>query len=270
MKTFYQKISRLTVFFALLAGFAGAAEPPPAMTAKDLAAKLSALQQDGSSYVRLTLDVKPPPGSPKIALQLQIKQRRTATVSEVIYQVMWPKARAGEAVLLRQSAGQAASGTYFTPPDTVRQLTAAQMKEPLFGSDLTFADVLENFFSWQNQSLAGTEVVDRVNCQILESKPGNGQRSPYGRVRTWVDLRRMVPMRIEKYLPSGALARRIATTRVATDDRQRQIPSDLTISGARADSATELSGSRINHGVNYANTTFTAEGLKDLSVPRAN
>ena len=268
MKSIYHSITRLTII-ALLAGSAGAAETPPAgMTAKDLAAKLGALQEDGSSYVRLTLDVTPPSGSPKIALQLQIKQRRTATATEVIYQVMWPKARAGEAVLLRQTAGQAASGTYFTPPDTVRPLTAAQMREPLFGSDLTFADVLENFFAWQHQSFGGTEVVDRVSCQILESKPGGGQRSNYGSVRTWVDLRRMVPMRVEKYLPSGALARRITTTRVAADDRQRQIPADLTVSGARAGTTTELNGSRINHGVSYANTTFTADGLKDLSVPR--
>lgn len=267
MKSLYQTIAKFTGI-AMLAGSAGAAAPPVAMTAKDLAANLGALQQDGSSYVRLTLDVKPPPGSPKIALQLQIKQRRTATATEVIYQVIWPKARVGEAVLLRQTAGRAASGSYFTPPGTVRPLTAAQMNEPLFGSDLSLADVLDNFFLWHHQSFAGTEVVARVKCQILESKPGTGQRSNYGSVRTWVDLRRMVPMRIEKYLPSGALARRIDTTRVATDDRQRQIPSDLTVSGARADSATELSGSRINHGVNFANGTFTAEGLKDLSPPR--
>ena len=267
MKHIHQTITRLTVI-ALLAGSAGAAETPAAMTAKDLAAKLGALQQDGSSYVRLTLDVTVP-GSPKIALQLQIKQRRSATSTEVIYQVMWPKARAGEAVLLRQTGGQEASGACFTPPATVRPLTAPQLKEPLFGSDLTCADVLENFFAWQHQSFAGTEVVDRISCQILESKPGNGQRSTYGSVRTWVDLRRMVPMRIEKYLPSGTLARRITTTRVATDDRQRRIPADLTVSGVRAGSATELSGSRINHGVSYANGTFTAEGCKDLSVPRA-
>jgi len=268
MKSIYHIITRLTVI-ALLVGSAGAVEPPAAITAKELAAKLGALQQDGSSYVRLTMDVVPPPGSPKIALQLQIKQRRTATTTEVIYQVMWPKARAGEAVLLRQTAGQAASGIYFTPPDTVRPLTASQMKEPLFGSDLTFADVLENFFAWPNQLFGGTEVVDRVNCQILESKPGKGQRSDHGSVRTWVDLRRMVPMRIEKYLPSGALACRIATTRVATDDLERRIPADLTVSGARAGAATELSGSRIKHGVSYANGTFTAAGLKDLSAPRA-
>lgn len=200
-----------------------------------------------------------------LRIESQIKQRRSATASEIIYQVIRPKARAGEGVLLRQTAGQAASGLCFTPPDTVRALTASPLKEPLFGSDLTFADVLENFFTWQHQALVGTAVVDRVSCQILKSKPGSGQHSTYASVHTWVDLRRMVPLRIDKFLASGALARRIATTRVAADDLQHKIPAELTISGAHAESATELKGSRINHGVSYANATFTAEGLKDPS-----
>ncbi len=267
MKSIYQLIHRFT-FIALLVGSASAAPPPPTMTAKDIATKLGSLQQDGSSYVRLTLEVKPLPDSPKMTLQLQIKQRRTATATEMIYQVIWPKARAGEGVLLRQPAGQPASGAYFTPPDTLRPLTASQMKDALFGSDLTFADVLENFFAWQNQTIIGTGVIDRVSCQILESKPDKSQHSNYGSVRTWVDLRRMVPMRIDKFLPSGTLARRITTTRVAADDLERRIPADLTVSGVRADASTELRGSRINHAVSYANGTFTADGLKDPGVPR--
>ena len=268
MNTICHDFSRLAAF-ALLATLANAAETQAPMTAKDLAAKLDALQQDGSSFVRLTMEVKPSSGSPKTTLQLQIKRRRSAASTEVVYQILWPKPRAGEAVLLRQSAGGAASGTCFTPPNTMRPLAEAQMKEPLFGSDLTLADVLEDFFAWHQQTFAGTESVDHVECQILESKPGKGQHSAYGSVRTWVDLRRMVPMRIEKFLPSGTLARRIDTTRVTTDDRQRQIPAEFTVTGTRTNSATDLSGSRINHGVSYANSTFTADGLKDLSVPRS-
>ena len=267
MSSLYRLIFLLTVF-ALLAWSAAAVEPAPALTAKDLAAKLSAVQQDGSSYVRLTLEVKPPPGTPKVVLQLQIKQRRTATTTDVVYQVLWPKARAGEAVLLRQTASQPASGVLFIPPNSLRALTAPQLKEPLLGGDLSYADVLENFFAWQHQAVIGSEVVDRVTCQILESKPGPGQRSSYARVRTWVDLRRMVPMRVEKYLPSGTLARRIDTTRVITDDRQRQIPANLTVSGARAGSITELDGSRLKHGVNYGEGVFTPAGLQDLTTPR--
>ena len=113
------------------------------------------------------------------------------------------------------------------------------MNEALFGSDLSYEDVIENFFGWENQTIVGTEVLNRVNCLILESKPGKSEPSTYASVRSWIDPRRLVPLRVEKYLPSGQMARRIDTTRVATDDKGRSIPADLTVRGSREDSVTE-------------------------------
>jgi Outer membrane lipoprotein-sorting protein len=246
---------------------AHAADAPPALSAKDLAARLSALQQDGSSFVRLKMDVRPAGGA-KYSLQLQIKQRRTQASTEVVYQVLWPKERAGEAVLLKRSGSGTVSGSAFTPPNTVRAIGAAQMKEGLFGSDLSYADVLDNFFAWDNQTIVGSEVVDRVNCQILESKPGKGERSTYPVVRTWVDSRRLVPLRIEKYLASGAVARRIDTRDVATDDLRRAIPANLAVSNPQQGSATDLDGSKIRHDVTLTDRDFTPEGIKDLAAPR--
>lgn len=66
-------------------------------TGAELAAKLSASQQDGSSLVRLKME------SRGVTLQLQIKQRRTASATEVVYQILWPKERLGEAVLLKKN-----------------------------------------------------------------------------------------------------------------------------------------------------------------------
>jgi hypothetical protein len=244
-----------------------AADPaPPALSASDLAARLSAFHD--TSYVRLRLEVKQPAGAVKVALQLQIKERRTKTTADVVYQVLWPKERKGESVLLRKAANRAATGALFTPPDTVRPLDASQMNEPLFGSDLSYEDVIENFFAWEHQALVGTEVVDRVNCQILESKPGKGDRSTYASVRAWVDVRRLVPLRVEKYLASGQLARRIDTTNVSKEDDGRYIPANLTVRGPRKDSVTELEGSRIKHDLIYADREFTPDGLKELTPPR--
>ncbi len=123
------------------------------MTAQELAARLSAVQQDGSSYVRLRMEVKPSSGA-AASLQIQIKQRRTNSGSEVVYQVLFPKEQKGEAVLLRQSAGHSASGTLFVPPDKEQSLDSSKMKEPLLGSDLCYDDVVENFFAWPRQSVA--------------------------------------------------------------------------------------------------------------------
>lgn len=249
MKTLHRLIT-----FALLALTANAADP-----ATELAAKLSASQQDGSSLVRLKMDAR------GVTLQLQIKQRRTASATEVVYQILFPKERLGESVLLKKIGNQAATGTLFVPPATVRQL---DMKDALFGSDVSYADVLENFFAWPNQAIVGTEVVNRVSCQILESKPGKGQRSNYAAVRTWVDTKRSVPLRIEKYNSSGQVVRRIDSGRIVTDDIGRHVPSGLTVSDPAKGSSTELDGSKLRHDVTFTDAEFTAEGLKQLTTPR--
>lgn len=241
---------------------------PAAPSATDLAARLSAKQQDGTAYVRMRLEISggPKPG----AVQIQGKSRSTGSGTELVYQVLWPKERKGEAVLLRRSGNRAASGTLFTPPDTTRPLDASQLREPFFGSDLAYEDVIENFFGWSQQNLVGTETVDNVPCQILESKPGKGESSLYASVRTWVDTRRLVPLRVEKYGGSGGnkLVRRIETTRVVNDDKGRAIPANLAIRGPGGDSTTQLDGGKITHAISFTDAEFTPEGIKQTSIPR--
>lgn len=226
-----------------------------ALSAADLAGRMNAVQQDGNSYVRLKLDTS---GG---TLQLEGKQRKGRGGAEVVYRVLFPRERKGEAVLLRPGGG-----AKFVPPDTVQSFSAAQMDEPFFGSALANADLVENFFAWPQQTLAGTETVDRVNCAVLESKPAKGG-SIYGSVKSWIDTRRMVPMKVEKYSGSGQLVRRITTTKVVTDDKRRQIPANLTITGPRGTS--ELDGSKIKHGVQFTDAEFTPEGLKQAGAASA-
>ncbi len=227
-------------------------------TASDLASKLSALRQDGASYVRLRMDTK---GG---TLQLQIKQRMTKNSSDVVYQVLFPKDRKGEAVLLKRT-GRSSSGSVFLPPNTVKPI--GDMKDSMFGSDLTYEDIIDNFYGWDQQAIVGTEAVDGVNCQVLESKPGKGDRSSYGSVKSWIDPKRMVPLRIEKYSGSGQLVRRIDTTRVVAD-AGHHIPANLAVTSARQGSTTQIDGSRIKHDVNYTDADFSVDGLKEMTVPK--
>ena len=88
-------------------------------------------------------------------------------------------------------------------------------------------------------------------------------------MRTWVDSRRLIPLRIEKYLASGRPARRIDTSNVVTDDIGRQIPANLTVRDSRKDSITELDGSRIKHDIRFDDAEFTPEALRQMSIPRS-
>ena len=237
------------------------------MSPKELASAVAA-KQEGTAYVRLRLQVKPSGNTADETLQIQIKERRTKAATDLVYQVLWPQTRKGESVLLHQETGHSASGSLFTPPDKAQTLTTSQLRQPFFGSDLSYLDVIEDPLSWENQTITGTEAVNGVNCTILESKPNKGE-SEYARVRSWIDPNRLVQMRMEKYSPSGEVKVRIETSRVANDDKGRPIPANLIVQTPQKGSVTELDGSRIKHNVTFSDSEFTPDGLKQVSAPTA-
>jgi outer membrane lipoprotein-sorting protein len=219
-----------------------------------LAAKLRA-KETGSTLVRIRMQAG------NQILQVQIKSRVSAGAADIVYQILFPKERKGESVLLHRS-GNKFSATSFTPPNTTKQIGAGEMNQALFGIDLSYEDVIDSPFSWSQQAIVGTQDVDRFSCQILESKPGSGHSSSYASVKTWVDPHRMVPLQIEKYDSSGKVIRRVNITRMLLDGGD-SLPADLEVSGTRG-SVTRISGSSIKRGVNYSDAEFTPENLKQL------
>jgi hypothetical protein len=245
---------------ALFVATIPAAEPDSSATsAKELANRMSATGQ-GNALVRAKLEMRAADGTKQV-LQLQIKERRTATLTDLLYQVQWPKERKGEAVILHQDSGGAPHGTVLAPPAAPRALEASQMDGGLFGSDLSYQDAIENFFAWKDQAITGSEIIDGVECQILESKPGKAGVSIYAKVRTWVDSKRLVSLRIEKYSAAGTVLRRIDTTYVARDQHDRFIPGKLTVRNPSKDSSTEFDGARIEQGMQFTDSDFTPEAI---------
>ena len=253
--------SRTACFAAIFLGFGAfpllnsAAEP-----GSDLAGRLRAKEQ-GSTFVRVRMQIG---SGEKQTLQVQIKSRTSGTDADIVYQILFPKERKGESVLLHRLA-EKLTGTRFVPPNTFRPIASSQLTESLFGSDLSYEDIVDNPYVWNQQAIVGTEVIDGNSCQVLESKPAKGHKSSYSSVKTWVDSRRLVPLRIEKYDASGKVVRRINTTRVLLDGTD-SMPADLKVYGPSG-SVTEINGSRIRRGVTYADNEFIPEGLRQLTAP---
>ncbi len=262
MNSLFRSFRHILLGLSLLISSASAEDL--VLSAKALAAQLSRNLQDGSSLVRLKLEVRQPSAGTKTLLQLQVKSRRSQASTELVYQVLWPKERKGESFVLRQSADHPASGSVLTLPDSLVPIPRTKLKDGIFGSDLSYEDLIENFFAWENQAIVGTETIDRIACQILESKPGKSEHVSYLKVRSWIDLKRMVVLRVEKYSESGKLACRIDTTRVAKDDRGRVLASSFSLQRPGQDSVTEIEGSNSKHDVTFADSDFTPEALRVL------
>jgi hypothetical protein len=238
-----------------------------AITAPALASQLQAARGDGSSFVRLRAEISQPSARTKSVLQVQIKSRRSAHRTDLVCQLIWPKERKGESILLTRIGAHAPSGTRFVPPDAMQTLDAQALTGSLFGTDLALEDLTEDFFSWKHQAFAGSEVVDGVTCRILESRPGADDWSGVASVRSWIDVRRTVPLRVEKYSPSGTLIRRIDTRKVVRKDGHWIAASFLVRQPGR-DSQTEFESIRGEQDAVYDDSDFTPEGLRQLAPPR--
>lgn len=237
------------------------------LSATEMAAKLGKVVEDGDSATRLRLNILPAGGGEKEVLQVQVKARRTSEKTDVLYQVLWPKDSKGRAFLIQQEGEAAPKGVAYTPPKTLVPLNESKMKDSLLGSNLAYQDVIENFFRWKNQSVTGKETVDRVECVILESKPGSKDSTPYSKVKSWIDPRRLVALRVEKYDASGKLARKIETTRVAKESGN-YIPASMVVSRPGGKAVTEIEGSNIRHDVKFKDKDFTTSSLNDFRLPR--
>jgi hypothetical protein len=267
MRTYFVKTSSSAKLFSALAIGATAfgiiplhaADPAvPALSATELAARLNALRE-GSALIRTKLEVQSSDGGRRV-LQLQVKERRTKAATDIVYQVLWPNEYKGEAVILHQ-AGGTPKASIIIPRQPLRTIKPSQMGEGLFDSDLSYQDAVENFFAWKKQAIVGSEAINNVNCQILESKPEGSSLTIYAKVRSWIEPQRFVPMRIEKYSSSGELVRRIDVTRVARDEKHHPIPASLTVHGPRKNSVTEFNGARIDQDVQFTDADFTAAGV---------
>jgi hypothetical protein len=129
------------------------------------------------------------------------------------------------------------------------------------------ADVVESFYAWPSQEFVGEETVDGVPCKILLSKPGRGQSSIYGSVKSWMDLKRDVPLKVEKYDDSGKLVRTIVSSRVVRQDGV-YIPATLTVTRPGQNSVTTLAGTR-SKASELSDSDFTEAAMKELKAAPA-
>lgn len=234
------------LLFCLLPAVACAAEGE--WTAAKLAAQLSSLIEDGDSTARVRLT-----SSGGESLQVRIKSRRNGQRAETAYEILWPAPRKGEGLALRQSGGSV-TGTARAASGQTAKLSEADLSKPVFGTALAHADIVGNFFRWSSQSLAGTEKVGNTECLVLESRPGQDDATIYAKVKSYVDPRRMVVMRVEKYDNSGRMVRLVETTRVAKDDRGKDVPAAMTVRAG--ENTTEVDGSNIRHDVAHTAADF--------------
>jgi outer membrane lipoprotein-sorting protein len=250
-------MSALRLALILLLFASPASSQTKTLTAPEFIATVKAAAPKGGVYLRGRMEQTSATG--KTVLQLQIKRRSLANgASEHLYQLLFPKERKGESLLLHVK-GNGFSGSSFIPGKGVTKLTSADRKLKVFGTDMTIDDILTDFLDWPKPEIVAHEKIGTADCSVVLCQEGSKK------VKCWMDEKRYVPMKIEFYDSGDQPARIVETGKVVRMDSGYFIPVSFTLSTPATGTSTLIEGTRSDAVSNYSDADFTEASMQVLS-----
>jgi len=234
---------------------------------EEFVGKVLETQNTAGAVIRGKLSVEDPSPDRAVAVQIRIRLRRDPNVTRLLYQVLWPATRKGEALYLERSVPGAITGFSFMPPDKTSPVNAAALARAYLDSDLTVEDLAEDFLHWPSQKISGEETIGTDVCKILDSRPPASAQSTYSLVRTWISAERLVPLRIEKFR-DGRPAKRF-TIQKTTRHEGIWVPVVTSVQSAGQSRETILELSRGERDVEIPLEEFTLDRIRQLAPTAA-
>ena len=236
-------------------------------SAPELIAAMKAARPSGGLYARLRLEHQVSGGKPVI-LQVQLKRRSVSGGgSETLYQILFPKERKGESLLLRVN-GESFSGIAYTPGQPKRALKPAERASGIFGTALTLDDAIAGFLNWDNHQITGREKVGNAQCTVVESTPAGGSSGAgVNRVRSWIDESRLTAMRVELFAGGDQPIRTVMTHKALKGKSGYYAPVSLTVTDQKSGATTKVEGVRADSDLVYTDADFSDAALESLTVP---
>ncbi len=178
----------------------------------------------------------------------------------VMLRVNAPENLAGSAFLMREAADVSDKGMYVYLPSVrrVRRITGEFADGALLGSDFSYQDFkqLQNGFQDLTSTLEPAEVIESRPVYVLSSLPLAGSPSSYGRIRTWVDQKTCVPLKVEFY--QNRSLQKVMTIPVAAIKQSNNYwyPAEATIRDVKAGTSSQLRVLGVDGGAKVARGTF--------------
>ncbi len=214
---------------------------------------------------RVVVGDESPDGSRRTVLQIRLLGRREQSSDRLLFQVLWPAALKGHALVVERRDRPPLSGFLFDPPSRVTPLTAALIARPFAGTGLTVEDLADDFWRWPGQRFAGRGVDGKQSCTLLESEPPADAYSAYALVRSCVDERRNVPRWVDKVSLDGAVVKRISFVRASSGAGSGSTRLTMRVEGPLVP-PTRVEFLRQDRDVGISPDEFSVEGLARLGT----
>ncbi|MCB1208911.1 MAG: outer membrane lipoprotein-sorting protein [Verrucomicrobiales bacterium] len=234
-------------------------------SAEQYIAAVRAGAPEGGVYARLRMEHSVGGGKASV-LQVQVKRRPgTDGGTDQLYQLLYPKERKGEGLLIHIN-GRQFSGATYAPGLGVENLKSSSAGDALFGTALTIEDLRATFLNWPSQTIIGQEKIGSVPCTIVESKPDASGKGAIC-ARSWIDSTRLVTMRLQFFIGgTDKIVKDVETHKVSRGKSGRYLPVSFTVTNHETGASTKVEGVRSDSGLSYTDADFSPKALETVTA----
>jgi hypothetical protein len=242
----------------------GAIAVNAAESAADLMARVIARQQTTGFSMRATLTIRPAGGKAPQTIQIRAIGQQSGNRTRMLYQALSPDDMKGRAAIVDRVVGQPIQGSLFTPPDSLTPIAAAQLTDPVLGSDMTFEDLAEAYQSWPTHTMIGSDTVEGNDCRVVESRPAPGTTSTYPLIRSCLSESKLLAVRVEQIGANGKVVKRFTLTRTARSPSGVVTARTLDVQNLERGSSSTIDITRGERDIIVASADFSLAKIKSL------
>lgn len=164
----------------------------------------------------------------------------------------------GASYLMREGEKSDEMYVFLPALNKVRRITGGSSDGPLFGTDLSYADIkqIHNAFSGNQPVIEAAEKLDGRAVKRLSVVPHQEAGSRYSRIRAWVDDESCVALKVE-FLEGNSVRKRLTGPAKALErSGSYWYLSEATMEDLKEGSRTRLKITGVKSGVDMANRFF--------------
>lgn len=213
------------------------------------------------SVSRQTMELVPAKGQKRVR-QLNISVLDTKGARSTLLRFTSPADIQGTGFLaIEDGRGETAQFLYLPALNRTRRIVAGQKSRSFVNTDFTFEDMERRPVDDSEHVIVGEELLNNVQCWVMESRPKAGTDSQYTSVRTWVARDMLLPLRADFFAGDQEPAKRYAVLRLE-NIQNIWTETKVVMEDLRSGHQTTLETTEIRYNTGLSESIFTQQALE--------
>lgn len=199
----------------------------------------------------------------KRLMQGRLFAKREGELLRAMLKLTSPSDLNGAAYLMREGEKKDEMYVFLPALNKTRRITGGASDGPLFGTDLSYADIkqVHSAFTGASPKIEGREKLDGRPVTILSALPTPESGSRYSRIKAWIDDGSCVATKVEFFEGSSARKQLLAPAGAIAKSGDYWYLSESTMTDLKLGTKTQLKVTGVKSGEDVANRYFDSRNF---------